>query len=198
MADPGRRAGHGAGGHRDRPCGAVGLHPVRRAAAASSSRRPPHSWRSDGWSGGGAPELVADLALEGGGVKGIGIVGAVSALAEAGYRFQRVAGTSAGAIAAALVAAISKKGDPMTRPAGATWTTSPSPSSCRKGKVHAFLDHHFGQAGELLSDADGPHPPDGRLLGRRTSSPGCGPIMNTTLGVTTFEDLKITPEEDPA
>ncbi|HTU96649.1 MAG TPA: patatin-like phospholipase family protein, partial [Solirubrobacteraceae bacterium] len=69
---------------------------------------------SDGWSDGGPQELVADLALEGGGVKGIGIVGAVSALAEAGYRFQRVAGTSAGAIAAALIAAISQRGAPMT------------------------------------------------------------------------------------
>ena len=43
---------------------------------------------SDGWSGAGPRELVADLALEGGGVKGIGIVGAVSVLAEAGYRLR--------------------------------------------------------------------------------------------------------------
>ena len=64
----------------------------------------------DGWSASGPKELVADLALEGGGVKGIGIVGAVSVLAEAGYRFQRVAGTSAGAIAATLIASISKAG----------------------------------------------------------------------------------------
>jgi NTE family protein len=46
-----------------------------------------------------------NLVLEGGGVKGIGIIGAVLALDEAGFRFRRVAGTSAGAIAAALVAA---------------------------------------------------------------------------------------------
>jgi NTE family protein len=43
--------------------------------------------------------------LEGGGVKGIGHVGAITALAEAGYTFTRVAGTSAGAIVASLVAA---------------------------------------------------------------------------------------------
>jgi NTE family protein len=49
--------------------------------------------------------LPADLVLDGGGVKGIGLVGAVSHLEEAGYRFQRVAGTSAGAIVGALVAA---------------------------------------------------------------------------------------------
>jgi NTE family protein len=49
--------------------------------------------------------MNADLVLEGGGVKGIGHVGAITALAEAGYNFTRVAGTSAGAIVASLVAA---------------------------------------------------------------------------------------------
>jgi NTE family protein len=46
-----------------------------------------------------------DLALGGGGVRGIALVGALSVLEEAGYRFQRVAGTSAGALVGALVAA---------------------------------------------------------------------------------------------
>lgn len=55
----------------------------------------------------------ADLVLEGGGVKGIGLVGAVTALGEAGWRFPRVAGTSAGAICAALVAALQHAGRPM-------------------------------------------------------------------------------------
>jgi NTE family protein len=50
-------------------------------------------------------DLKADLVLEGGGVKGIGLVGAVSVLAKKGYVFPRVAGTSAGAIVGALVAA---------------------------------------------------------------------------------------------
>ena len=50
-------------------------------------------------------QLRADLVLEGGGVKGIGLVGALSVLEEAGYRFERVAGTSAGSIVGALVAA---------------------------------------------------------------------------------------------
>jgi len=50
-------------------------------------------------------ELKADLVLEGGGVKGIALVGALSVLADAGYSFPRVAGTSAGAIVGALVAA---------------------------------------------------------------------------------------------
>jgi NTE family protein len=57
----------------------------------------------------------ADLVLEGGGVKGIGLAGAVLALDEAGYRFQRVAGTSAGAIAAAIIAALNQAGEPLNK-----------------------------------------------------------------------------------
>jgi NTE family protein len=56
----------------------------------------------------------ADLVLEGGGVKGVGLAGAVLALDEAGYRFQRVAGTSAGAIAAAIIAALNRAGKPIS------------------------------------------------------------------------------------
>lgn len=48
--------------------------------------------------------LIADAVFEGGGVKGIGIVGALCCLEERGYKWDRVAGTSAGAIIAALVA----------------------------------------------------------------------------------------------
>ncbi|HVB43903.1 MAG TPA: patatin-like phospholipase family protein [Streptosporangiaceae bacterium] len=47
----------------------------------------------------------ADLVLEGGGVKGIALVGAITVLMERGYQFERVAGTSAGSIVGALVAA---------------------------------------------------------------------------------------------
>ncbi len=55
-------------------------------------------------------ERKADLVLEGGGVKGVGLLGAVLTLAEAGYSFPRIAGTSAGAIVAALVASYQKAG----------------------------------------------------------------------------------------
>jgi NTE family protein len=54
-----------------------------------------------------ADQKTADLVLSGGGVKGIGLVGAVVALMEAGYRPQRVSGTSAGSIVGAVVAAAS-------------------------------------------------------------------------------------------
>lgn len=46
-----------------------------------------------------------DLVLEGGGVKGIGLVGAIAELSRNGYQFQRIAGASAGAIVGALLAA---------------------------------------------------------------------------------------------
>jgi NTE family protein len=49
----------------------------------------------------------ADLVLSGGGVKGIGLVGAVVALMEAGYIPKRVSGTSAGSIVGSIVAAAS-------------------------------------------------------------------------------------------
>ena len=52
-----------------------------------------------------------DLVLSGGGVKGVGLVGAVVRLMEAGYRAYRVAGTSAGSIVGAIVAAAGVSGD---------------------------------------------------------------------------------------
>lgn len=48
--------------------------------------------------------LKADAVFEGGGVKGIGLVGALEVAEKQGYQWVNVAGTSAGAIVAALVA----------------------------------------------------------------------------------------------
>jgi NTE family protein len=156
-----------------------------------------HLRTSDGWSASTTEpkELVADLALEGGGVKGIAIVGAVSVLAEAGYRFPRVAGTSAGAIAATLIAAISKAGQPMSALKGYLDGLA-FKNFMPEGKVHEFLDHHFGKAGGAVSDAD-------ILLHRMGLYPGdylaewLEPILHRDLGVQTFADLKITPADDP-
>src|SRR5262249_57234663 len=64
--------------------------------------------------GGGLPREVLrmgqqpkrfDGVFEGGGVKGIGLVGALAAIEKAGYEAVNVAGTSAGAIVASLYAA---------------------------------------------------------------------------------------------
>jgi NTE family protein len=53
----------------------------------------------------------ADLVLSGGGVKGVGLVGGVVALLDAGYAPQRVSGTSAGSIVGAVVAAAAQAGE---------------------------------------------------------------------------------------
>jgi NTE family protein len=52
----------------------------------------------------------ADLVLSGGGVKGIGLVGAIGALRNAGYALQRISGTSAGSLVGAVVAAATQSG----------------------------------------------------------------------------------------
>ncbi|MCW2778059.1 MAG: patatin-like phospholipase family protein [Frankiales bacterium] len=57
----------------------------------------------------------ADLVLEGGGVKGVALAGAVVELARNGYAFPRVAGSSAGAVAGCLVAALQAAGEPVAR-----------------------------------------------------------------------------------
>lgn len=49
--------------------------------------------------------MIIDGVFSGGGMKAIALVGALQVMEESGYRFQRVAGTSAGALVAAFVAA---------------------------------------------------------------------------------------------
>ena len=90
--------------------------------------------------------LRADLALEGGGVKGIGLAGAVLALDEAGYSFARAAGTSAGAIAAALIAALSQAGQPLTLLHKHLASLQYS-AFMPEGKLHHFLDKITGGTG---------------------------------------------------
>ena len=49
--------------------------------------------------------MVIDGVFSGGGLKGFALVGAYQVLEEKGFRFQRLAGTSAGAILASFIAA---------------------------------------------------------------------------------------------
>ncbi len=58
---------------------------------------------------------VTDVVLEGGGVKGLGLAGALLAMGEAGWRFARVGGTSAGAVVGAVLAALVQAGEPVGR-----------------------------------------------------------------------------------
>ena len=50
-------------------------------------------------------ERFCDAVFEGGGLRGVGLVGAARAFEEQGYKYRRVAGASAGAIVASLLAA---------------------------------------------------------------------------------------------
>lgn len=58
--------------------------------------------------------MKTDAVFEGGGVKGIGLVGAVSVIENADYEFENLAGTSAGAIVAAILA-VDYKADEIKR-----------------------------------------------------------------------------------
>jgi NTE family protein len=155
---------------------------------------------SDGWSNpanGNRRELVADLALEGGGVKGIGLVGAVLVLSEVGYSFRGVAGTSAGAIAAALIAAITKAAGAVKMTALRSYLSGLDFTRFMpEGKLHQFLDHHGGRPGALAADA-------AILTHKMGLYPGdylrqwLSPILNDELGVRTFGDLKLIVTEDP-
>lgn len=49
--------------------------------------------------------LFIDGVFSGGGIKGFALIGAVMELEERGYKFKRLAGTSAGAIIAGFIAA---------------------------------------------------------------------------------------------
>jgi NTE family protein len=82
-----------------------------------------------------------DLVLEGGGVKGLGLVGAVTALQSHNYSFQRIAGTSAGAVVGCLAAA--------GMDAGALHATMQR-LDYTKFQDKTLLDY-FGVPGEILS-----------------------------------------------
>jgi NTE family protein len=153
------------------------------------------AWRTeDGQAPPGAPELRCDLALEGGGVKGIALVGAVLALDEAGYKIQRVAGTSAGAIAATLIAAIVQRGKPMID-LKHYLDTMEFAKFMPEGKIHGFLDRIGHRLGELTADFS-------ILLTRMGLYPGTylyewlGPILRE-LDAETFGKLRVTQTDDP-
>ncbi len=59
--------------------------------------------------------MTADLVLSGGGVRFIGLVGAVVALMDAGYTVQRISGVSGGSVVGAVLAAAAQ-GDQLTGP----------------------------------------------------------------------------------
>lgn len=125
----------------------------------------------------------ADLALEGGGVKGVALVGAIGELAAAGYSFPRVAGSSAGAIVGTFVAALQAAGEPLSR----------LEDIVRSLDFRRFPDNHLlvrltgpiGQAAQLLFE-DGLY--EGNYLHQWLRS------SLRDLGVSTFGDLRLAPD----
>lgn len=76
-------------------------------------------------------EKRVDLVFEGGGVKGLGLVGVLSVLEEKGYEPQSVAGTSAGGLLAALLAA----GYTAAELRGSSWTSISPVCRTLPGKI---------------------------------------------------------------
>jgi len=126
----------------------------------------------------------ADLVLEGGGVKGIALAGAVLAFAERGYSFPRVAGTSAGAIVAALVAACQARGKDLSRLK--TTMDGLDYAKFRDGSWLTRLGRRVGQGLELLFH-------DGVYRGTYLREWLGNELAD--IGVQTFGDLRI--DDDP-
>jgi NTE family protein len=130
--------------------------------------------------------LRADLVCEGGGVKGIGLVGAVTALAEAGYAFPRVAGSSAGAVVACLAAALQQAGEPLSR----LTDVMRAVDYRRLRDVGALGRIPLVGRGLALLVHDGLY--EGAYLERFLTG------VLTDLGVVHFGDLRISPADDAA
>ncbi len=128
----------------------------------------------------------ADLVLEGGGVKGIALAGAVQAFDAAGYRFPRVAGSSAGAVVASLVAALQHAGEPVSRLQEIVRTVDYRRLRDGTGIGRVPL---VGPALSLLV-RDGLY--DGRYLEDFLTG------VLGELGVRTFADLRIPPDHEAA
>ena len=152
----------------------------------------------DGWpnpNNGGERELRADLALEGGGVKGVGLVGAVLALDEAGYRFHRIAGTSAGAVTASIVAGIVQSGADMLA-LRATLQSLDFRRFMPEGKLHEMMGHAAGHFAKVVTDAALLTSREGLYSGDYLDE-WLNPVLHGELGIKTFGDLALTPADDP-
>ncbi len=123
----------------------------------------------------------ADLVLEGGGVRGLALAGAVVGLAEGGAVFPRIAGTSAGAIVGALTAAYQVAGIPLDRLHDDILGLD-LPTLESRGPLEGVTGP-FGKAGALLTRS-GLYRTD-RLRSWLTD-------RLAEAGVSTFRDLRIT------
>jgi NTE family protein len=126
-----------------------------------------------------------DLVLEGGGVRGIALLGAVLRLYDEGYRFPRIAGTSAGSIVAALVAAQQRAGRDLHE----------LEDVLRRAPLQELV------AEPVLQRVTGPVG-DGVALLLQNGMHGTERLTEwmatelAALGVTTFADLRLPPDPD--
>jgi NTE family protein len=121
----------------------------------------------------------------------------VTVLSEVGYTFRGVAGTSAGAIAAALIAAISKTEGAVPMSVLRRYLDSLDFTRFMpEGKLHHFLDHHGGRVGALAADAAILSHQMGLYSGDYLAE-WLSPILGDELGVRTFGDLKLNEADDP-
>jgi NTE family protein len=132
--------------------------------------------------------LTTDVVLEGGGVKGLALAGALQPFADAGYTFARVGGTSAGALVGAVLAALQQRGEPVARLEDIARTLN-----FRKFPDRGFPGRYLGPLG-FLADGLSVLIEDGAYEGdylRRWLSGVLG-----DLGVSTFGDLRTDDPED--
>lgn len=116
------------------------------------------------------------MVLEGGGVKGLGLVGAFSEIEAAGYKVRRVAGTSAGAIAGSFVASGMSASDLQTLMSSLDYT---------KFRDESLVDR-LGVAGKATSLFFDKGIYEGNYFRDWLAE------QLEKLGVRTFADLKIT------
>lgn len=136
-----------------------------------------------------AQPLVTDIVLEGGGVKGLALTGALQAFGDAGYSFARVGGTSAGALVGAVLAALQQRGEPVSRleEIARTLDYRKFPDRGFPGSALGPLGYLFDGVSVLLED--GAY--EGNYLRRWLSG------VLDDLGVSTFGDLRTDdPEGD--
>ena len=155
------------------------LAAVQRLRALDSWSNPEHD---------GEPELRANLVLEGGGVKGIALVGAMLVLNEAGYSFDRIAGTSAGAVTGAIAAALTQRSLEMTRLLPYLRSLDFS-KLMPEGRLHEMVDHAGGHLAGLMADAAILTNREGLYSGEYLES-WLRSILRD-LGITTFADFAI-------
>ena len=132
-----------------------------------------------------------NVVLEGGGVKGIALVGALLVLEEAGFSVERIAGTSAGAVVGSITAALRQSGSDLVPLVGYLRSLE-FHKFMPEGRLHELLDHTGGRLAGLVADAAHLTNREGLYSGEYLES-WLRPIF-TGLGISTFADLRIEPD----